>query len=547
MSEPEACEKHPVNRFLNKYGITLAVVIVFMLAFSIRLYWIGNKTGIHTDEAFTHIVSSFREYGWLYPFPGDREITGAQAMEMMYGNITDTAKNIAAFEELRRTNNYDHSHPNLYYLLYRLSATVNGSKILTLKELTKTGCGLNMVLFCFSFLFMYFLLKNLFADKRLIPLGLAAAFLNTGTISNTLLIRSYQLQETALILFTLFFVIYYKKEEKLTDWKDLCILAAVTAFALLSGYFPLLYIGMLGLIILKKQRYNAGFLLASFAAGMVLAVAVFPAYFDAFAARRALEITNGTSVKSSVEFNYFLQVFITINMDYLLYIPVSAFLIICLALGFIKKFKKDCPDKTPLVLLLFAVSYVWFFVVLFLAPFKILRYGVAVFPIISLAVPYIFGRLKDNVYKILAPLFVLVLAASALFAVRVDNGYKGKDNLFGDKSSIPAYVEISGFNVARQCKFLGKPGLPVIFYVTNVENKYKYLGIVPHFPAEQKYFFPDINNTDVYNKYNHFFLLIDKASYDTFPKPPPDEKILDTFDCATVYGGGFTGLEIVKP
>jgi len=527
----------------------LTVPAVFLFAFSIRLYWINHKTGINTDEAATHSISSFTKYGWSGPLPENTEITGAQALEMMYGNINDPAKNLAAFETLRKTNNYDLSHPNLYYLLYRLSATVNGSRIFTLKELVKTGCGLNIVLFCFSFLFMYLLLKNLFADRKLIPLGLAAAFLNTGSVSNTLFIRDYQLQETALILFTLFFVIFYKKE-KISGWKDFCILAAVTAFTFLSGYFTLLYVGMLGLILTIKQKKNAGFLLAAFTAGTVLTFAAFPAYFDGFSSARAREITDVTIEKTFSEFKYFTRAFVMINSEYLFYIPAAAFLTLCLILSFIKRFKKKSREKIPLAAALIAVALVWSFVTLFFAPYKILRYIMPVFPVISLIAPYIFGRLKDDIYKISAPLFVLVMSAGALFAAQTDQRYYYGDNQFYRKFSAGSYIENGGFDNAERYKFTKKPELPVIFIMN--ENAYRhvygYNALALYFMPEQKYLFmaggKDL--AGLYGRYNHFYLVVENNIYhNNFPGPPEGGEILDTFFIDN-NGNQYTGLEIAN-
>src|SRR5262249_48645584 len=80
-------------------------------------------------------------------------------------------------------------------------------------------------------------------------IGLLLCFLNAGSISNTLLLRPYQLQETALIVATYFCVLYHRKildGAILDTWRDLTVLASIGALTLLSGYFSIAYGALLG-------------------------------------------------------------------------------------------------------------------------------------------------------------------------------------------------------------------------------------------------------------------------------------------------------------
>ena len=48
----------------SKNSVFFYSIIIFILAFGIRIYWVSQKEGINGDEALSVIISSYNDYGW---------------------------------------------------------------------------------------------------------------------------------------------------------------------------------------------------------------------------------------------------------------------------------------------------------------------------------------------------------------------------------------------------------------------------------------------------------------------------------------------------
>lgn len=527
--------------FAQKNKVIIWSLIVFLFAFSIRVFWINQKEGIHIDEGYTHVISSFVGYNWAKDYNYNYLYTGKEIKDITFKNTTSEKQTLKDLAELRRNNDYDFNHSNMYYSLYRIWM-MSGSDVLSLKEFVNRACGLNLVFFSISFFLMYKLLRRIFEDKRVVPLGLAAAFLNTGSISNTLFIRPYQLQETIFLLLSFVFVDYYKKisnNENIITIKDFSILTIVLGLTILSGYFSLIYMGILGLILLvlclKNKNYkNTWLLTGGVFSALIFALIIYPAYFKGFTsfrAEQAFSTISTTGIAGKKILLYIAGLWNT-SINYLLYFPV----LILLIAGCFKRDKECKVSKLPKILILSGI--VWALLIMYLAPYKILRYVMPIFPVVSIVIPLTVYCAKTSAKKVIAILcFLLLIINSCMASPR--ESYETKFRTSNIRR-IPFGAAIENLNVTvhSKSKFVEKPELPVVF--VNDMTKCVYINIVPYFIDNQTYEFADNFDKNLMTKYSHYYLLVCDYLNDMF-EAPKGYKVIDNFNL-----GGFKGYELVK-
>lgn len=160
-------------------------------------------------------------------------------------------------------NNYGDgaSHPNLYYTLLRAwSFDIKSGDFAWIKA---RGIGLNLVFFAFGFCAVFILMtKILSRHSFLVPLFLAIVFWNSASVTNTIFMRSYALQEMLLLIFALNCFVFYKL--RFTSAKDafkthkffFVWFIFATALLCLSHYFSLFFIAFAFMFLAILSRKN---------------------------------------------------------------------------------------------------------------------------------------------------------------------------------------------------------------------------------------------------------------------------------------------------
>jgi hypothetical protein len=308
---------------------------------------------------------------------------------------------------------------------------------------------------------------------------------------------------------------------------------------MLSGYFSLLYIGLLGVVLLvslsaagfrwRVLAKHTIFLFAAFLSALALVLALYQGYFKGFQTGRFNEVSGNAAALSLEIVRSNLLSFVNQNINFVFYIP----LIIILAAAFFMRKSSGRNSRLPLVLS--AVGFLWTLAIIFIAPYKILRYTMPAIPLTAIIVPYVMCGLKNKTYKILASLYMLVLLgysvlANPIEAVDAYNLTKKPDINFRPQ------IQNVQKEIGKTCRFNQKPELPVV-----IRNKvlYRFSNMVVFFNDDQKYVFLPSTDPELYRQYKHFFWL--KGTPVTSPLiPPPDGyTVLDTFRC-----GYFTGYEL---
>jgi hypothetical protein len=420
-------------------------LIVFAITFAVRLDSVNKKEGLYCDEVISILAANYTDYGWKKFYDENVTYTGKQIKELTLWNKPSIAD---AFQDVKKlyVNNKDRPHTNLYYSCLRLWFA--GVVTTDLRKIINRGCGLNLLFFAFSFFFMYKLLRRLFNDDWLIPFSLLVAFLNGGSISNAMFLRPYSLQETLLIAFTYSFVRRWEDLEKrkllLSNLKAYCKFVPVAGLTLLSGYFAAIYVLILmgTLIYLSwktRQKDNVKFVCVSLFSSFLFARALYNKFFCGFTCGRAGEaykqfgdvIINNLITSSDA--------FFQILRDHCIAAPLL-WLIFMIAIFF--PHRKNETDKK--VLTIFAACFTWSFGVMFLAPFKVLRYIMSCFPLMSLIVPYAIFNINVAFRGLAtATISVCLIAAHLSGFTKVEHLFTGQSKqfeFFTKKPDVPVLV-----------------------------------------------------------------------------------------------------------
>ena len=524
---------------LNKKKlITICTIAIFLLAFFIRVFYISQKAGIHIDEGYTHVISTFNEYQIKKPFEKGRVYTGKELKNLIFENNTNLKEALQDVIKLRKNNNNDTSHSTLYHSVYLL--WMQGESPISMQNFIYKGCGLNLLFFIFSFFMMYKILQKLFPDNYIIIVGLAFAYLNTGSISNTLLMRPYQLQELAFVVLTYVFIDTFQKlksNENIISVKNSLIIAFSIAFTALTGFFALVYILLLGSILLflclKNKHYkNFLFLSGCAALGFILVFAFYPGYLNGLTSVRGNDVkANITNIFSEYAIYNFIHstiFYINIINSYLIYTPLIFLLILAV-------YRKQDKYNSLAVLLIF-VSIIYSAIVMYIAPYKVLRYIVPVFPVISLIFTTAIAGARDYAKNILFIMSILLLIIYSLFPYSaVEYTIACPYHYFRSK------IENVNDTEYEEFKFIQKPELPVII-VNNPEYSCC-LNLIFNMPDNQKYEF--IDSTDkIPDKYDHYFLLFERKYSNSKIENinlPKNYVIADRFNPAR-----FEGYELIR-
>jgi hypothetical protein len=369
---------------------------------------IHQKKGLHLDEVLSIIISDCNGFGYQIAYEEEKVHTGREVKKQSLWNnasVTD------ALSDVKRLylDNRDRPHTNLYYSCFRLWFT--GMDTANLREIIEHGCLLNLVFFTLSFLFMHKLLQHLLSDQRIIPFTLLLGFSNIGAISNSLLLRPYQLQETLLIAFTYSFVRCNEKVDRreILDGQCLYQLILATGLTMLSGYFACIYVLMMFWILVLKSvregpRDNVTVICAALLVAILLARTLYQGFFYGFSCGRAGEAYKKFAHKVfwdnlRTSMNAFQKIIgcTLYDLRILLFTAVCAGYVLIL------------DRRSYSVPIVFLVAFIWSFLCILIAPFKELRYIMPCFPIMSSISPIMIVDCQKWIRYIFLPIMLLFL------------------------------------------------------------------------------------------------------------------------------------------
>lgn len=262
------------------------LLFIFAACFFVRLNCIVHKTELHSDEVFSMMLSTCNSY-YNHALP-DGDYSGEELKRLAVLSGEDGLRGaVADIAQLWR-NNGDAPHASLYYMVLRMALI--GYDSFDVHEYAMRGGILNLLFFSLSFFFFYKLLRRIFGDRMLLVYaGLAVAFCNVLSIRNTMLVREYQMAETAVIALTWAAVglVCRLREGKNVPWRRVVALLAVLSGCVVSlGYFNAIYVIALGIALMAacvRYGYGAkgiGMVVLAGVAGVLFAWMLYAGFFN---------------------------------------------------------------------------------------------------------------------------------------------------------------------------------------------------------------------------------------------------------------------------
>lgn len=530
---------------INKKYLVLAAL--WLTALIPRVYWFTQKQVLHNDEMISVFVSEGNKLGWMEEFPHQIEIKGKLIKSAML--LTDrTIKDIVSDVFRLWQTTEDGSQPGPFYIFLRLMFGIHTSG--NIEDVIVRGAVLNLILWTISFCFFYKLLMLLFNNNSWIAgLGALCTFLSTATISNTMLIRSYQLQETTLIIFAWCLIKYLDVQKKLVSedgktWLNKRFFFAtsiLTGLALTTGRYSIVYVVLTGIFVMAYFFYNKkqkeiplyiGVLVCS----IITAQGIYIDYLrpqlgmvsmfldkenmikssfgtgtsSAYQPLSAENLNSGNIDATTALEDRVYQIFHTPAIPTLLkqlwthywtlpvLIACGAALVAALLCFFIPRPQKNNRNRQALNwkklvldfvfsphLWLCAFAFVYAAIAIYTANFKELRYSVPVFPFFILLPMFIISRIKIKYVMIAVSVMLTICFASTCF------------------------TEARVLNVWKGrrelYKFAKEPEIPAFIICASSH----YPLVLPYLADEQTYVF-DTNIYTAFEKfpYNEFFLII---------------------------------------
>ncbi|MDU1892092.1 MAG: hypothetical protein E6767_15515 [Dysgonomonas sp.] len=427
-------------------------LLILLLAIGIRCYKFSGKTDMFLDEYLSVVISVYHEDAgndaWFTGLTNDSVIYTGKEIKAALLSDGNSMSDILRDVKLMRHFTRDAPQTNLYYSFLRLSF-LNADEG-NVDQIMVRGFILNLALFLLGFIVFCCLAKRLFQNKILIVCVVAIAFLSPAVIGNTLFLRPYQLQETIFILLSYLFVLNsfaILKAERIDTWKNMLVLAFVSALALLSGYFAIFYIFILGgaLILLSyknKIKDNIPFYLFTFILAYVFVLVIYVNYNYGLTAGRATESMdklNGDFLIQNI-FKTFQGLYFEIK-EFYFGLPVLILLILSIVGIFLFKGKTRMEKSSKIISCCLIISgAIWILIVMFFAPYKVVRYIMPVFPLVSLVVPVILSYYNKKYSIALSIVLFSLITVKSLSSNNIYWGVTPVDKDYIKNENIPLIV-----------------------------------------------------------------------------------------------------------
>ena len=449
LQESSFVESNKSQDVCHKRHIIIALsVVVFIIALILRMGFAYQKQGFHIDESASIAIST----GNWGATQKDGEYFGKELKENAYFNDNSISDLLHDIKELWKNNYGDGAaHPNLYYILLRAwNFDVKSGDFGWLKA---RGIGLNLVFFALGFYVAFMLMTKIFSrTSLLIPLFLALAFWNSASVSNTIFIRPYALQEMLLLIFALNCFVFYRLD--FTNAKDaftrhklfFAWFIFATGLLCLSHYFSLVFIAFAFVFLVLIAHKKILPLIIVAISSLVIARIFYIGYFDFLDGSHAKD---GAVKLLFIGFLDNLLDSFSVGADILAthFCNIYGLVVLCVAFGFAiyyKIFARNAMRLESNIFLLgfFIVALLWFAFVLFVAPFKVLRYAMPIFPFLYFGVIFVLNGIKKPLLQgILGALFV----ASLFVNYEVKFLFK-EPFIFTQDKNLPVFLHFPQFN-----------------------------------------------------------------------------------------------------
>lgn len=442
---------------VKKEGIILTIFIIIQ---TIIYVCVGmNKVDLHIDEAYSFGLSNYEKVEIQ-----DNEDFYNQwhTKEYFEDYLAVQDKDVGNYKPVYENQKND-VHPPLYYLILRIAMGFSKD------HFSKwTGIIVNIIIYAFITIFMYFLLKKLFKDEKNSNLKACIfAFMSSiilASLSNVVYIRMYSLL-TLEIIITILLHIQLLESEKM-NYKVLIGIGITVIAGVLTHYYYLFYLIVLYFIFfvkyIKEKNIKAlGYYTLTMLIAGITSLIIFP-----YSIQHMFFGYRGQGVISNLENIYeiipsiFSQIY---NLNYygfnnLLYIIIAVIIGILIYNKIRKKGKIEISKEKKMILKIIYLPSIFFFIITAIAsPWKVLRYFVPVCALLFIVIIYYLYKLLQTIENekitniIMAIVFCAILVSPVIFKLEPELLYREKketiDKLSGELNLPAIYFnsENAGF------------------------------------------------------------------------------------------------------
>lgn len=456
---------------IKKY---LPEILAILLCLLVLGGFVSQKEGYHMDELLSFELANAEFTPWIVPTqPVGRlekfvlnEIRGESAAET-WNNIVGTAKDVLAnrggskmlsykadvYEEpvwIERQQfkdyitvgeddafNYlsvyfnvkDDNHPPVHFMLLHTVSSVFKNKITPIM-----GCVINLAAVA-GILILLIKLGKIYAqsfgieDERAFKLTAALFYgLSAGAVATSLLIRMYAL--LAFFCVAYFYIIVKKwREDDFERHNKLLIFVTIMGF--LTQYFFLFYCLVLAFVtavlLLSAKKYKSLFVfIRSMIIAAVLGLICFPfAISDVFSSGRGVEaldnLTQGISGYGG-RIAEFMRVVIQRCGGYTVGV-LFIIAIILFAVGLISGRNVPQKESVPLLWMLFVPPVVYFLLAARMAPYRVDRYMMPLFPFVMFSLIFIVFMICRQFKRYGAVAAALLVLLQVMGTINYDGAY----------------------------------------------------------------------------------------------------------------------------
>ena len=472
------------NKFYNlinkKYILYSSLFLILLFSLFIRIYWASKQEGMYWDEYHS---LSFANYG-TYAEDKINNYKNIKGFDILKDLTFDNSSIEDCINDIKRLYK-DTNDPfigNLYYTFLRLAFI--GREAVDIKNIIITGTILNCIFSIISFIFLFKILKLIFENKNeFIIFPLLIFSLSPISISFSMFLRAYQMQETFFIVITYFVLntIYYNKYSIL----NLILTSIIAGIGYLTLYSSLLFILILSAMLffnyclnidkleflknkyailnplLKIKSYK---IIIYYALAFISALFVSRILYNSFFASlfNANNRASSSLAFSGKLFNYIND----LAFDGLLIILLALFVFILISKIIKKKDLNIIAEKSKFKLLIFIILLGLIFAILgdLTSPYKLERYSASSYIFILFFIPLIICFITNLKIRI-----ILLSLISIIYIFNITNS---KRFVYFEVVDKDKYVLTNNYNVYAYKSFINYYD----FHYLNTNLYYSYLN-----------------------------------------------------------------------
>ena len=496
------------NKFYNlinkKYILYSFLFLILLFSLFVRIYWASKQEGLYWDEYHSLSFANYGTFANEDKINNYKNIKGFDILKDLTFDNSSIEDCINDIKRLYKDTN-DPFISNLYYTFLRLAFI--GREAVDIKNIIITGTILNCIFSIISFIFLFKILKLIFENKNeFIIFPLLIFSLSPISISFSMFLRAYQMQETFFIVITYFVLntIYYNKYSIL----NLILTSIIAGIGYLTLYSSLLFILILSAMLffnyclnidkleflknkyailnplLKIKSYK---IIIYYALTFISALFVSRILYNSFFASlfNANNRASSSLAFSGRLFNYIND----LAFDGLLIILLALFVFILISKIIKKKDLNIIAEKSKFKLLIFIILLGLIFAILgdLTSPYKLERYSASSYIFILFFIPLIICFITNLKIRI-----ILLSLISIIYIFNITNS---KRFVYFEVVDKDKYVLTNNYNVYAYKSFINYYD----FHYLNTNLYYSYLN--------------DSNELNSI-KENNFYLIIDYKDID---------------------------------